>query len=85
MDINHTQQSKHLYQIKMAQDEYSSIYRNLFKSVMKGNYQVRSKQTNELICVCETLQNAELVKHSIEHCGSIANRSVEIIDCTISL
>jgi hypothetical protein len=69
----------------MGKDEYSSIYRNLFKSVMKGNYQVRSKQTNELICVCETLQNAELVKHSIEHCGSIANRSVEIIDCTISL
>ena len=69
----------------MATDEYSSIYRNLFKSVMKGNYQVRSKQTNELICVCETLQKAELVKHSIEHCGSIANRSVEIVDCTISL
>ena len=52
---------------------------------MKGNYQVRNKQTNELICVCETLQKAELVKHSIEHCGAIANRSVEIIDCTISL
>ncbi len=69
----------------MATDEYSSIYRNLFKSVMKGNYQVRNKQTNELICVCETLQKAELVKHSIEHCGAIANRSVEIIDCTISL
>ena len=70
----------------MAQDEYSSIYRKLFnKSVMKGNYQVRSKQTNELICVCETLQKAELVKHSIEHCGAMANRSVEIIDCTISL
>jgi hypothetical protein len=85
MDINHIQPLKHLYQIKMAQDEYSSIYRNLFKSVMKGNYQVRNKQTNELICVCETLQNAELVKHSIEHCGSIANRSVEIVDCTISL
>jgi hypothetical protein len=69
----------------MATDEYSSIYRNLFKSVMKGNYQVRNKQTNELICVCETLQKAELVKHSIEHCGAVANRSVEIIDCTISL
>jgi hypothetical protein len=69
----------------MAQDEYSSIYRNLFKSVMKGNYQVRNKQTNELICVCETLQKAELVKHSIEHCGAVANRSVEIVDCTISL
>ena len=69
----------------MAQDEYSSIYRNLFKSIMKGNYQVRNKQTNELICVCETLQKAELVKHSIEHCGAVANRSVEIVDCTISL
>ena len=69
----------------MAQDEYSSIYRNLFKSVMKGNYQVRNKQTNELICVCETLQKAELVKHSIEHCGAVANRSIEIVDCTISL
>jgi len=69
----------------MGVDEYSLIYRNLFKPVMKGNYQVRSKQTNELICVCETLQKAELVKHSIEHCGSMANRSVEIIDCTISL
>ena len=69
----------------MATDEYSSIYRNLFKSVMKGNYQVRSKQTNELICICETLQSAELVKHSIEHCGAMANRSVEIVDCTISL
>jgi hypothetical protein len=69
----------------MATDEYSSIYRNLFKSVMKGNYQVRSKQTNELICTCETLQKAELVKHSIEHCGAMANRSVEIVDCTISL
>ncbi len=52
---------------------------------MKGNYQVRSKQTNELICVCETLQKAELVKHSIEHCGAMTNRSVEIVDCTISL
>jgi hypothetical protein len=69
----------------MATDEYSSIYRNIFKSVMKGNYQVRNKQTNELICVCETLQKAELVKHSIEHCGAVANRSVEIVDCTISL
>ena len=69
----------------MGVDEYSLIYRNLFKSVMKGNYQVRSKQTNELICTYETLQKAELVKHSIEHCGSMANRSVEIVDCTISL
>ena len=69
----------------MGVDEYSLIYRNLFKPVMKGNYQVRNKQTNELICVCETLQKAELVKHSIEHCGAVANRSVEIIDCTISL
>ena len=69
----------------MGMDEYSSIYRNLFKSVMKGNYQVRSKQTNELICVCETLQKAELVKHIIEHCGAMTNRSVEIVDCTISL
>jgi hypothetical protein len=69
----------------MGVDEYSLIYRNLFKPVMKGNYQVRNKQTNELICVCETLQKAELVKHSIEHCGAVANRSVEIVDCTISL
>ncbi len=69
----------------MGVDEYSLIYRNLFKPVMKGNYQVRSKQTNELICVCETLQKAELVKHSIEHCGAVANRNVEIVDCTISL
>ena len=70
----------------MATDEYSSIYRKIFnKPVMKGNYQVRSKQTNEFICVCETLQKAELVKHSIEHCGAMINRSVEIVDCTISL
>ena len=24
-------------------------------------------------------------KHSIEHCGAMTNRSVEIVDCTISL
>ena len=69
----------------MAIDEYSSIYRNIFKSVMKGNYQVRSKQTNEIICIYEKLQKTELVKHSIEHCGAMTNRSVEIVDCTISL
>ena len=50
---------------------------------MKGKYQVRDKKTHELICVCETIEMAELVKHSIENC--ILTRSLEIIDCTISL
>jgi len=67
----------------MSTDEYSSIYRNIFKSVMKGNYQVRDKKTNELICVCESLHNANMVKNSIEHVRS--NLNLEIIDCTISL
>lgn len=67
----------------MAIDEYSSIYRNVFKSVMKGNYQVRDKKTNELICVCESLHNANMVKNSIEHVRS--NIDLEIVDCTISL
>jgi hypothetical protein len=67
----------------MGVDEYSSVYRNLFKSVMKGKYQVRDKKTHELICVCETIEMAELVKHSIENC--VLSRSLEIIDCTISL
>ena len=67
----------------MAIDEYSSIYRNIFKSVMKGNYQVRDKKTNELICVCESLHNANMVKNSIEHVRS--NLDLEIVDCTISL
>ncbi len=67
----------------MATDEYSSIYRNLFKSVMKGNYQVRNKQTHELICTCESLHNANLIKHSLEdHRPSL---DLEIVDCTISL
>jgi hypothetical protein len=67
----------------MAIDEYSSIYRNLFKSVMKGNYQVRNKQTHELICTCESLHNANLIKHSLEdHRPSL---DLEIVDCTISL
>ena len=67
----------------MSIDEYSSIYRNIFKSVMKGNYQVRDKKTNELICVCESLHNANMVKNSIEHVRS--NLDLEIVDCTISL
>ena len=67
----------------MSIDEYSSIYRNIFKSVMKGNYQVRDKKTNELICVCESLHNANMVKNSIEHIRS--NLDLEIVDCTISL
>ena len=67
----------------MAIDEYSSIYRNVFKSVMKGNYQVRNKQTNELICVCESLHNANMIKNSIEHVRS--NINLEIVDCSISL
>ena len=67
----------------MGIDEYSLIYRNIFKSVMKGNYQVRDKKTNELICVCESLHNANMVKNSIEHVRS--NLNLEIIDCTISL
>ena len=67
----------------MSTDEYSSIYRNIFKSVMKGNYQVRDKKSNELICVCESLHNANLVKNSIEHVRS--NINLEIVDCTISL
>lgn len=68
----------------MAIDEYSSVYRKIFnKSVMKGKYQVRDKKTHELICVCESHEMAELVKHSIESC--ILSRNLEIIDCTISL
>lgn len=68
----------------MSIDEYSSIYRKIFnKSVMKGNYQVRDKKTNELICVCESLHNANMVKNSIEHVRS--NLNLEIVDCTISL
>ena len=67
----------------MSTDEYSSIYRNIFKSVMKGNYQVRDKKSNELICVCESLHNANLVKNSIEHIRPTLD--LEIIDCTISL
>jgi hypothetical protein len=68
----------------MAKDEYSSIYRNLFnQSVMKGNYQIRNKQTHELICTCESLHNANLIKNSIEHVR--ASLDLEIIDCTISL
>ena len=67
----------------MSTDEYSSIYRNLFKSVMKGNYQVRDKKSNELICVCESLHNANLVKNSIEHIRPTLD--LEIVDCTISL
>lgn len=50
---------------------------------MKGNYQVRDKKTNELICVCESLHNANMVKNSIEHVRS--NLNLEIVDCTISL
>ena len=67
----------------MSIDEYSSIYRNIFKSVMKGNYQVRDKKTNELICVCESFHNANMIKNSIEHVRS--NLDLEIVDCTISL
>jgi len=68
----------------MSIDEYSSIYRKIFnKSVMKGNYQVRDKKTNELICVCESLHNANMIKNSIEHVRS--NLDLEIVDCTISL
>ena len=67
----------------MSTDEYSSIYRNIFKSVMKGNYQVRDKKSNELICVCESLHNANLVKNSIEHTRPTLD--LEIVDCTISL
>ena len=68
----------------MSIDEYSSAYRKIFnKSFMKGNYQVRDKKTNELICVCESLHNANMVKNSIEHVRS--NLNLEIVDCTISL
>ena len=68
----------------MGVDEYSLIYRNLFnKSYMKGNYQVRDSQTNELICNCDSLHNANMIKHSIEHVKP--NLNLEIIDCTISL
>lgn len=67
----------------MSIDEYSSIYRNIFKSVMKGNYQIRDKKTNELICVCESLHNANMIKNSIEHVRS--NINLEIVDCSISL
>jgi len=68
----------------MGVDEYSLIYRNLFnQSVMKGNYQVRDKQSKELICVCESLHNANLIKHTLEnHRPSL---DLEIVDCTISL
>ena len=64
----------------MGIDEYSLIYRNIF---MKSKFQVRDKKTHELICVCEKIEMAELVKHSIENC--VLTRSLEIIDCTISL
>ena len=68
----------------MSIDEYSSVYRKIFnKSFMKGNYQVRDKKTHELICTCESLHNANLVKNSIEHVHS--NIDLEIVDCTISL
>ena len=68
----------------MGADAYSSIYRNLFNvSFMKGNYQVRDKYLNELICTTDTLEKAELVKHCIEHC--VTQKNIEIIDCTISL
>lgn len=67
----------------MGIDEYSLIYRNLFKSVMKGNYQVRNKQTNELICTCESLHNAGLIKHTLEEYRP--SLDLEIVDCTISL
>jgi len=50
---------------------------------MKGNYQVRDKKSNELICVCESIHNANLVKNSIEHIRPTLD--LEIIDCTISL
>ena len=50
---------------------------------MKGNYQVRIKSTNELICVCDSLHNANMVKNSIEHIRPSID--LEIIDCTISL
>jgi hypothetical protein len=50
---------------------------------MKGNYQIRNKQTHELICTCESLHNANLIKHTLEdHRPSL---DLEIIDCTISL
>ena len=64
----------------MGIDEYSLIYRDIF---MKNKFQVRDKKTHELICVCENINMAELVKHSIENC--VLTRSLEIIDCTISL
>lgn len=68
----------------MGADVYSSIYRSMFnKSYMKGNYQVRDKYLNELICTTDTLEKAELVKHCIEHC--VTQKNIEIIDCTISL
>lgn len=69
----------------MAIDEYFSIYRYIFKrrKTMKGNYQIRDKKTNELICVCESLPNANMIKNSIEHVHS--NLNLEIVDCTISL
>ena len=68
----------------MANDEYSSIYRNLFnQSVMKGNYLIRNKQTHELICTCESLHNANLIKHTLE--DRRPSLDLEIIDCTISL
>ena len=68
----------------MGADVYSSIYRNIFnKSYMKGNYQIRDKYLNELICTTDTLEKAELVKHCIEHC--VTDKNIEIIDCTISL
>ena len=68
----------------MGADAYSSIYRNLVNgSFMKGNFQVRDKCLNELICTTDTLEKAELVKHCIEHC--VTDKNIEIIDCTISL
>lgn len=69
----------------MGADVYSSIYRKLFNGsfMTKGNFQVRDKYLNELICTTDTLEKAELVKHCIEHC--VTDKNIEIIDCTISL
>jgi len=48
-----------------------------------NKFQLRDKETNELICVCDSNQKAEFVKHCIEF--SIPNKSIAIIDCTICL
>jgi hypothetical protein len=46
-------------------------------------FQLRDKETKELICVCDSSQKADFVKHCIEF--SMPNKTIEILDCSICL